>query len=295
MHSSADFIVLDKPIAGIQRLRARFCGHAYDPHRHETYAVGLTETGIQAFRYRGVEQASTPRRTIVLHPDEPHDGHAVAPEGFIYRMLYIDASLIADALGGAALPFVPDAVAEDPTLAAAVIEALGGFPGRLGTLQRAAIVAAVADALLRRAGRVSRPRRRRFPTAPLDRARELLDAAADMAVSAEELESATGTDRYTLARAFRAHFGTSPHRYLVGRRLQIAQAQIAAGVALADAAAAAGFADQSHMTRHFKARFGVTPGRHALLLRAADAGSTATSRPQLGYARKRSASAGSGR
>jgi hypothetical protein len=126
--SSADFLVVDEPIAGMQRLRARFSGHAYDPHRHETYAVGLTEAGIQAFRYRGVEQASTPRRTIVLHPDELHDGHAVAPEGFVYRMLYVDAVLIADALEGGGLPFVPDAVSEAPCWR----RRSRGFPARSG-------------------------------------------------------------------------------------------------------------------------------------------------------------------
>ena len=39
--------------------------------------------------------------------------------------------------------------------------------------------------------------------------------------------------------------------------------------ALAQAAAAAGFADQSHLTRHFAARFGLTPGRWSTLVRAA--------------------------
>jgi AraC-like DNA-binding protein len=47
------------------------------------------------------------------------------------------------------------------------------------------------------------------------------------------------------------------------------RAEIAAGLPLAEAAAAGGFADQSHMTRHFKARFGITPGRYTRLLRAA--------------------------
>ena len=64
---------------------------------------------------------------------------------------------------------------------------------------------------------------------------------------------------------FRACFGTSPHRYLIGGRLDRVQAEIARGISLADAAYAAGFADQSHMTRHFKSRFGLTPGRYAAL------------------------------
>src|SRR5262249_41086980 len=86
-------------------------------------------------------------------------------------------------------------------------------------------------------------------------------------VSATALEAETGVDRYTLARGFRACFGTSPHRYLIGRRLDRVKAEIARAISLADAAYAAGFADQSHMTRHFKSRFGLTPGRYAALLR----------------------------
>jgi len=268
-----DFIATDTPCPGIQRLRAGFFGHAYDPHRHETYAIGVTERGIQAFRYRGRECASTTGRTIVLHPDELHDGHAIAPEGFVYRMLYIDASLIANALDhDTALPFVADAVADDFLLAAAVNEAFEGFPDSFTTLASAAVVAAVADGLCRRAGRQQARRPVHYYGARLDRTRELLDAATDVSVSAEDLEAATGIDRYTLARAFRARFATSPHRYLVGRRLQRVMAEITVGVPLAEAAFAGGFADQSHMTRHFKARFGLTPGRYARLLRQAEQG-----------------------
>jgi len=270
MSTTADFIATDEPCSGIQRLRAGFFGHAYDPHRHETYAIGVTERGIQAFRYRGVECASTTGLTIVLHPDEMHDGHAVAPEGFVYNMLYIDAALIGEALGEATLPFVADAVVEDPALAAAVNEAFEGFPDNFTTLAGAAITASVADGLCRRSGRQPERRSAHYYGARLDRAREVLDAATDLSATAEDLEAVTGIDRYALARAFRARFATSPHRYLVGRRLQRVKAAIAAGVSLAEAAAANGFADQSHMTRHFKARFGLTPGRYARLLRRSD-------------------------
>jgi AraC-like DNA-binding protein len=262
-----DFIAADQPCLGIQRLRAGFFGHAYDPHRHETYAIGVTECGIQAFRYRGVECASTTGQTIVLHPDELHDGHAAAPEGFVYRMLYIDVALIADALGGTNLPFVAGAVAEDPALAATVTEAFEGFPDHFTTLAGAGIIVAIADRLSRRAGRQPVQRPAHYYGARLDRAREALDAATDLSITAEHLEAATGIDRYALARAFRARFATSPHRYLVGRRLHRVKAAIAAGLPLAEAAADSGFADQSHMTRHFKARFGLTPGRYAQLLR----------------------------
>ena len=263
-----DFLLTDAPVPGVQRLRARFAGHAYDLHRHETYAVGLTEAGIQAFRYRGVEQASTAGRTIVLHPDEMHDGHAVAPDGFVYRMVYVDAATIGDALGGrGVLPFVREAVADSPELAEIVRDAFEGFPGGWDALAAIDVVARLADALQFRAGHCGRPRRIWDCAPALERAREALDAATGEKLTAETLEALTGLDRYTLSRAFRARFGTAPHRYLVGRRLRRVAAAITAGAELAAAAAEHGFADQSHMTRHFKARFGMTPGRYARLLR----------------------------
>jgi AraC-like DNA-binding protein len=49
------------------------------------------------------------------------------------------------------------------------------------------------------------------------------------------------------------------------RRLALARAAIATGEPLARAAADAGFADQSHMTRQFVRAYGLTPGRWARL------------------------------
>jgi len=260
----ADFLTIEAPVVGLQRLRAGFSGHAYDRHRHETYAVGITEAGLQCFNYRGVARASTAGRVIVIHPDEAHDGHAGAPRGFAYQMLYVDPALIGAALGGRTLPFVRDPVFDDPSLRAILADAFADFPEPIGDLAAPGLIAALADALARRAGAPAITRR--LPEQALDTARRLLDDGAG-AVSAAMLEEATGLDRYTLARGFRERFGTSPHRYLVGRRLERVRGEIARGASLADAAYAAHFADQSHMTRHFKARFGLTPGRYAALLR----------------------------
>jgi AraC-like DNA-binding protein len=91
--------------------------------------------------------------------------------------------------------------------------------------------------------------------------------AADLAAwpSAAALERLSGLDRWTLARQFRAAFGTSPSRFRTMRQLDLARGLLARGVPLAEAAARAGFADQSHMTRRFKRAYGLTPGRWAAL------------------------------
>ena len=77
-------------------------------------------------------------------------------------------------------------------------------------------------------------------------------------------ERIAGLDRWTLARHFRAAYGTSPDRYRTMRRLAVARPRDRRGHAsLAAAAAEAGFADQSHMTRQFRRAYGLTPGRFA--------------------------------
>jgi AraC-like DNA-binding protein len=59
--------------------------------------------------------------------------------------------------------------------------------------------------------------------------------------------------------------GTSPHRYLLGRRLDLARHQMRGDRSLAEVAYEAGFADQAHFTRTFKAAFGLTPARYRAL------------------------------
>jgi AraC-like DNA-binding protein len=102
--------------------------------------------------------------------------------------------------------------------------------------------------------------------------REYLDAHPTEGVRAHLLERIAGLDRWTIARQFRAAFGTSPDRYRTMRRLGVARRAIAAGTPLAEAAVAAGFADQSHMTRQFKRTYGLTPTRWRSLTAAAPSG-----------------------
>jgi AraC-like DNA-binding protein len=248
---------------GVERIEAFFAGHAYDPHRHDTYAIGITLAGIQSFDYRGARADSLAGNAIVLHPDETHDGRAGAEAGFRYRMLYIEPRLVRDALGERArsLPFVRTPVSSNARLVAAVRQAVDAIDGVWEPMERDQFILGIAEALLALDPSV----RSRSPTAAcasaVERAREFLDEHFEEVVSSEELETIAGLDRYTLARHFRTLLGTSPYRYLTMRRLDHARATILAGQSLAEAAFAAGFADQAHMTRHFKRAYGLPPGR----------------------------------
>jgi AraC-like DNA-binding protein len=99
----------------------------------------------------------------------------------------------------------------------------------------------------------------------LERARQFLDAECTRVVHSTELESLTGLTRYELARQFRVLFGTSPYRYLLRRRLELARRRMQLDRRLVDVACEAGFADQAHFTRVFKSAWGLTPARYRAL------------------------------
>ncbi|UZF93371.1 AraC family transcriptional regulator [Bosea sp. NBC_00550] len=249
--------------AGIERIEAFFRGYAYDPHRHDTYAFGVTLSGVQSFDYRGARRDSLGGHAIVIHPDEVHNGRSGIADGFRYRMLYVEPRLIREALGerGRALPFVSTAVSQDPALVAAVARALRDLDGPLDAMAAEDMVERLADALLALDPSAAGTRPGRIDSVSLARARAYLDAHATDAVDSARLEVVTGLGRFALARQFRAAFGTSPYNYLVMRRLDRARHMLMHNSSLADAAFACGFADQSHLTRQFRRAFGVTPGR----------------------------------
>jgi hypothetical protein len=57
---SADWVRLAQSPSQTERIEAFFGGHGYEPHRHDTYAIGQTIAGVQSFHYRGGLQHSLP-------------------------------------------------------------------------------------------------------------------------------------------------------------------------------------------------------------------------------------------
>lgn len=254
--------------SGTEAVRAQFHAHAYDPHFHDQVLVGVTEQGVQQFRCRREVHRSTPGRMIFMEPGETHDGEAYAADGFTYAMLYFDpawlqqsASLYAGRQTGETVFRFPRTLDDDAVLARAVRTArrqIASPDGRMAC--DAALDHVVALLAQRFAGALAEKADRAPRAAKL--AREAMDAGFDGDLGLEELARAAGTDRFRLTRAFSAAYGLSPHAYLVQRRLNRARLLLSRGDMPATAAAATGFADQSHMGRWFRRAFGMTPAAY---------------------------------
>jgi AraC-like DNA-binding protein len=261
----------------IELLRAHYVAHVYERHSHDSYAIGVTEDGVQAFHYRGALHASSAGRAMVLCPDEPHDGHAVVPEGFTYRMVYLRPEtvgrVVEDARDGACapLPFARAPVFDDRPLArrvGALHQALADGAPRLTS------DALLDEVVLRFATRHAdaptpvRHARIRSGDTALRRVRDFLrDSPLDEDIAADDLARRAGMSRFHLWRAFRAAYGLPPHAYRLQLRLAAAKRLLSIGEPPAGVATALGFADQSHLSKRFKGAYGITPGQFAAAAR----------------------------
>lgn len=190
-------------------------------------------------------------------------------EGFGYRIVYVDPSRLGEAVRAlrgrpSSLPFVREPVSTSPGLSRAVDAAFRDPPDSLAV---DSVILDLAHGLLAgERGAADPALSRRVDVRAVERARQFLDAEKTRVVQSRELESVTGLSRYELARQFRLGFGTSPYRYLLMRRLELARELIHRGHRLVDVALEAGFADQPHLTRAFTAAFGLTPARYRALM-----------------------------
>jgi AraC-like DNA-binding protein len=101
------------------------------------------------------------------------------------------------------------------------------------------------------------------------RAIDLLRHRCNETVTLDELVKVSGLSRFHLVRSFADRVGLTPHAYQIRLRIERAMALLREGLRPGVVASLVGFADQSHLTRHFRRTLRVTPGRYA---RACDVG-----------------------
>jgi len=231
-------------------LHAHFTQHAYPAHVHAEWTLLLVDAGGVDYTLDGRRRQAVTQRLTVLPPHVSHDGRSAGPGGFDKRVLYVDERWLPEGLTGAA---VRSPSLRDPELVRAV-SALHRCLGEPVEAESRLAMVAERIALHLDSGRAPAPSRDPG-LARLVRAR-LHDDEPTLEALAREL----GTHPSHLVRVFRREYGLPPHRYLVGRRLDRARRLLLDGMPIADVAATTGFHDQSHLTRHFRALLGTTPG-----------------------------------
>jgi AraC-like DNA-binding protein len=249
-------------IPGIEAMTL-FSNHAFPRHSHDQFGIGIMTSGAQRSWSVIGQVESEAGDVIMVNPGEIHDGTPVNGVARGWRMLYLDPALVAreipDDPKGAELIVRP--VARDPRLAGEVVQLFTQVenPASDGLAAEESLVRCLMCVLHRHG---VHGRRAAVGSPPVMKAIRRLNAAPEVPTSLAELAALSGVSRFQLLRGFAREVGTTPHAYLVQRRVRLVRQLLAAGRSPADAALLAGFADQSHMTRAFVRHFGITPARY---------------------------------
>jgi AraC-like DNA-binding protein len=249
------------PVGGIaEAFHAHFTDHAYPMHVHDTWTLLIIDEGAVRYDLDRHEHGALDGMVTLLPPLVAHDGRSATSRGFRKRVLYLDATLLDDALAGRAVDN-PEIV--DPVLRQRIHRLHGVLRGLGDELEAESRVELIAERLrghLRRQYEVAGPRRDRRLA---HRMRDLLDERIVTGVSLRDAAAVLYAHPAHLVRCFGLEFGIAPHQYLLTRRVDRARRLLLAGLPPHAVAASTGFYDQSHLTRHFKRIVGTTPARYA--------------------------------
>jgi AraC-like DNA-binding protein len=244
-------------VAGITEvLHARFIDHAYPMHTHDAWTLLIVDDGVIRYDIDRHERGVVQPVVALLPPDVPHDGRAATSAGFRKRVAYLGRGALDDDLIGAAVDRTELA---DAGLRRQVDQLHRALAHAGDAFEVESRLALILDRIRRHLRRV--PGREPNPTGVAAALRELLDENTVAGITLRDAAATVDASPTHLVRAFTRQYGLPPHRYLVGRRIDLARRLLLEGMPSAEVAVSAGFYDQAHLTRHFRRYLGVGPSR----------------------------------
>jgi AraC-like DNA-binding protein len=257
----------DRGLNGLSLLEADFTDYEYRPHIHNEWVIAVTQRGGAKVRAGKTADEAAPRAVLCFNPEEPQSASTARGGGWRYRSFYLDPRAMRQITNECGLPEAPhfqQLVVSDTAIATSF--------SQLHLLLRSEPDAVAArDLMVETFGRLfcefarSRSKLEHCPAdgTKVRKAMRLMREQLSEPLRTDAVAQALRLSPFQLIRLFRRTTGLPPHAYLTQLRLQEARRQLRRGVAIADAAAATGFYDQSALTNHFKACYGLTPAQFA--------------------------------
>lgn len=237
-------------------------------HWHEEYQFNLAQCGMGELRYRGENLLVPPASIFMIHPGEVHSNQ---PEqtGVSYRMMLVDAELVrrvaAEIRGkDPGLPFFRTALTFDQVLIQQYMDLHFALERPASSLERQALLLTLLTSLVSRFAE----HHLELPIFGLEnqavkQACEYLTEHFAENVSLDDLACLANLSPFHFSRVFSQQVGMPPHAFQTQVRVARAKALLRQGWSIPQVASQTGFADQSHLSRHFKRLVTVTPGQYS--------------------------------
>ncbi|WP_207887056.1 AraC family transcriptional regulator [Pseudomonas sp. 30_B] len=255
----------DEP--GFEVASAVLGGHSFERHSHDEFVISANLRGEERVWLDGRTFDAGPGAITSYNPGQIQGGGVAEGQPWQFVSLYLAPDQLAAMLGLRCLEF------ERPTerlpalagaLADAVERVLGedAFVRQRGEERLTLLLAEIARAMGVRLPRESAESRGRITDL-----QEWLAADLARQPGLDEMAAYLGLSRFHLLRSFQKQVGLSPRQWAMQLRTRRAQALLRASLPATEVAHELGFADQSHLNRHFRAAYGVSPGNFQRALR----------------------------
>ena len=134
---------------GVEALHANFERHEYRPHSHPTWTIAVMERGAAAFQVDARQERADDGECFVLEPEAVHTGVPAVPEGWAYKVLYLEPEVLSvwAERDGAAPRAARWVVFKDAALRAAMLGAHRALATEPAGLARDEAVLAAIEAL----------------------------------------------------------------------------------------------------------------------------------------------------
>ena len=254
--------------SGITILDAVMSDFSYGKHAHEELAIGVTTEGVQEFFCNGRIFKSFPGDIILFNPDEVHNGNPGAGNILKYTMLYFDPDKVYPLIECASNEVmteyrIPKTHFKDPALRSTLLD-ITHHASELASspLEQEHELYAVAMQISKMLGRFHPAGWTNRKDTLLLTVRDYIHDNIEDDISIDDLSHVANVSKYHLIRLFRRQFGLTPHKYILNHRINRVREALKHGMTATCVAHEFGFFDTSHLNRHFKRAYGVTPGQY---------------------------------
>lgn len=187
----------------------------------------------------------------------------IAERGGVCREIHIPAQCLSDLVEDEESPIsrldFGDGLLTDPALSRSFMSLHARFEEAHSSLEAFEATTILLAQLALRSAPPAGGRLAKTCHIRIRRVADYLRAHQSENLSLDDLAKVAGMNRFVLLRQFREALGVTPHQYQRILRVILAKQLLRQGMPLAEIATTCGFADQSHMTREFKRRTGITP------------------------------------
>ncbi|UQS17478.1 AraC family transcriptional regulator [Pseudomonas sp. HS6] len=239
----------------------------YSRHSHAHFSIGAITAGRSTYVHEQSSFEVAAGTVVLMNPGDVHACNPIDDQPWSYLMLYVETPWLTDLqhqLGfSAELEFrrFSDTHLNDVRLFRD-LNALYGVlvDDQQDVLRKQSVAVEFFSDLQLRLNPIEQPLRE--PNFKLERAADFIRQHCTDLLSLDDICAAAELSPSYLIRAFKQHFGMTPHAFVVNQRIQFARECLRRGRLIADVALESGFADQAHFQRAFKQHLAATPGQY---------------------------------